>query len=207
MTTSIGALVLIMLVAMLSPGPDLILVLKNSRFGFRQGSATALGISSGLVVHCILALAGVAVLLTTSKALYLLVRLGGALYLIYLGIRILTALFMGNQTLVRVNLKSESVTARRCYLEGLVTNILNPKVTIFILSIFTQFISPQAPLSARALVAGVLLLECVIFWTLLGAFIQLRGFQNLLLRIGKYIDAVFGLALVGLGVKIALHER
>ena len=196
-----------MLAAMLSPGPDLILVLKNSRYGFRQGSATALGISSGLVVHCLLALAGVAVLLTTSRALYLVVRLGGALYLIYLGIRILTALFRGNQTLLRVDQKSQSTTARRCYLEGLVTNILNPKVTIFILSIFTQFISPQAPLSARALVAAVLLLECAIFWTLLGALVQLRGFQSLLMRIAKYIDAVFGLALVGLGVKIAIQDR
>lgn len=206
MNFSVGALILIMLVAMLSPGPDFILVLKNARLGFNQGIATALGISAGLVVHCSLALAGVAVLLTTSRALYLIVRLGGAAFLTYLGLKILFSLRKGNLHQIESDFSSKSPSIFRCFCEGLITNVLNPKVTLFILSIFTQFIPPDAPLADRIYVASVMLAECILVWSSFGALVQLNVFQRNLERFGKYLEAIFGAALVGLGVKIAVQE-
>ena len=206
MKAEIVTLVFVMLAAMLSPGPDFILVLKNARFGLRHGLATALGIAAGLFVHCSLALAGVAVVLKTSVVLFSVVRLAGAGYLIYLGLKILYALASGSSTINSQIGTFQPISHLRSFMEGLVTNILNPKVTIFILSIFTQFISPEAPLQERVTVAGVILVESAIVWSALGALVQFQWFKAALERGGRYIDGIFGVALVAIGARIAFQR-
>src|SRR5689334_12819943 len=110
----------------LAPGPDSLCVLaRGLGQGRRAAMIAALGTTSGLLVHTTLAALGLAVLLQTSEIAYTVVRVGGALYLIYLGVRALLS-----RERLAIGAAGHS-SSRRMYLQGLLTNVLNPKVALF----------------------------------------------------------------------------
>ena len=123
----------------IAPGPDMLYVIGRSiGQGRRAGTVSALGIFVGCLVHIFVAAAGLAALLRSSPIAYSVVRYAGAAYLVYLGLRIL---FERSAPLEAPEVQSAPLS--RIFTQGVITNVLNPKVALFFLAFLPQFIQPQ----------------------------------------------------------------
>ena len=132
------------------PGPDSIYIIgRSASQGFRAGSVAALGFGSGTVVHVLMAAFGLSALLATSAMAFSVVKIVGALYLLYIGLSML---------LCRFGEQADSVSPSGCiplgkiYRQGFLTNILNPKVALFFLAFVPQFIDPAAQYKALSFI-------------------------------------------------------
>jgi RhtB (resistance to homoserine/threonine) family protein len=189
----------------ISPGPDTMLVLRNTLRGGRvDGWRTTLGISSGLLFHATLSSAGLSVVLVRSAAVFNGVKLLGALYLVWLGWQSLRAAIRGT---AERPIATNGGTVRP-YREGLLTNLLNPKVAAFYLAFLPQFIAPGDPVLARSLLLASVHIAMGLAWLSLIALGVDRA-QRWILHPGvrRWIDGVCGAVLVGLGVRLALAKR
>lgn len=139
------------------PGPDsLLIMLRSGSQGWRAGSVAALGIGTGTMVHVLAAALGLSALLSTSAELFTVIKLMGALYLVYLGLSMFwQGAKMPSATNAAVPLPVLSYG--RIFRQGLLTNVLNPKVALFFLAFVPQFIAPDAPQKALAFI----LLGCI----------------------------------------------
>lgn len=136
----LAAFVVTTFVAMITPGPDMLFVLGcGSRGGPRAGLFATAGVATSEVVHVAVAAAGLAALFVAAPTAFTVVRLVGAAYLVYLGVQILRA--RNQQT--EVPEVGGGVTARKAYLVGLGTNLLNPKMVTFTIAFLPQFIAPE----------------------------------------------------------------
>lgn len=184
-------------VAMMSPGPDMFLILKNSlgQSDQKAAVATILGIALGLSVHITVSTAGLAVLLVQSEQLYQILRYAGAAYLAYLGLK---SLFNQFSEEFDSETRSSDKSWRKAFVEGLVTNLLNPKVTLYILSLFTQLIDPALPLWQKVILGTVLVAQAVFVWWLFVVAVQLPLIRLGIEKYSIWIDRLFGLILVGI---------
>jgi RhtB (resistance to homoserine/threonine) family protein len=194
----------------LSPGPDTMLVVRNVlRGGRRDGVMTAFGICTGLFLHATLSALGVSMILIHSATAFHIVRLAGACYLAWLGVQSLYgALRPSHDSGDRaVGMASAGATVRRCFLEGLLTNVLNPKVAVFYLAFLPQFIGPADPVFAKSLLlAGIHYTEGIIWLVALSS--MLHHMRRFILKAStrRWLDGLCGTVLVGLGVRLALEK-
>jgi threonine/homoserine/homoserine lactone efflux protein len=194
------------LVLIATPGQDMILVMSRSiAHGAAAGVVTAAGVSVGLVGHTILATLGLGAVLRTSEWLFLVLKLVGAAYLIYLGIGLLRT------TRASLTMGSEPIRPlRKVFLDGAFSNLSNPKVAIFYFAFLPQFVSPVArhpTLSVFALGLAFAALTFLIKATV-GVFsgalsASLRSRPNVFTWVYRSSGAI----LVGLGVRLALDRR
>jgi RhtB (resistance to homoserine/threonine) family protein len=190
----------------LTPGADTMLVVRSALVrGRRDGLLTVLGIGTGLFVHATLSALGLSVILVRSARAFEAVKLAGAVYLVYLGIQALRTatrrapLDVGSR---------DPAAARRSYVEGLLTNVLNPKVAVFYLAFLPQFIAPGEPVLAKSLLlAAIHFVEGVAWLSFVTLFVA--RMRPLLTRapVQRGLESVSGLAFVGLGVRLALSRR
>ena len=133
----------------LTPGPDTLYILgRGMAQGRGAGIASALGIGTGSLVHTLAAALGLSALLATSASAFLAVKLAGAAYLIYLGCRMLFG--RASAAIVQANFSTSGFSA--IYRQGLLTNVLNPKVALFFLAFVPQFIAADSPAKFAAFV-------------------------------------------------------
>jgi threonine/homoserine/homoserine lactone efflux protein len=189
-----------------SPGPDSFLIVRNTLVeGRRIGFMTLLGNRIGLCAHLAAAIAGLSVALQNSPALYLGVRLLGAAYLVYLGASNLVSRARQAPSFVaaRPELGMASVTAFR---QGMLNNLLNPKVSLFFLSLFPQFATDELLSRSPVTVAAVFLAGNTLWYVLLVQLVGLRWLRERLQRFQAALDLVFALIFVGLGTAIVIKE-
>lgn len=204
MTQTLVILLVTQIFAMMSPGPDMLLIIRNTlgQSGRQAAVFTILGISVGLSVHISLSIAGLAIVLTQSDLLYNTVRYLGAAYLAYLGIKALL-----NRSPLEISegghLKRHK-PVKEAFQEGLLTNLLNPKVTLYILSLFTQLIDLNSPLWQKLTYGSVLVLECVVVWLIFSAIIGLPLVRNQTRKWALWIDRLFGLILIAIALSVVL---
>ena len=189
-----------------SPGPDSFLIVRNTLVeGPRIGFMTLLGNRIGLCAHLAAAIVGLSVALQNSPALYLGVRLLGAAYLVYLGASNLVS--RARQAPAAAVTGSgggmASVTAVR---QGLLNNLLNPKVSLFFLSLFPQFATGDLLSRSPVMVAVVFLAGNTLWYVLLVQLVGLRWLRERLQRFQAALDFVFALIFVGLGTGIVIRE-
>lgn len=197
-----GLFVLAAIVLVLTPGQDTLYILGRSLSGgLRAGVASALGITAGSVVHTLAAAAGLSLLLRAFPPAFMAVKLCGAGYLIYLG-----ALLLARNAAQDLTVPSPPSGAPRAFVQGALTNLLNPKVALFFLAFLPQFIDPQgASKSAAFLTLGATFVSMGGIWCLVlaCAAARLRTFlvRNAVLRtrIDRGVGAVFML----LGARLA----
>lgn len=186
------------LLGALSPGPDTALLLKNSLLGSRTSAFfTILGIVTGNTVYVFVALAGVGLLLTQSGLVYVAVQALGALYLMYLGAR----LFMSKPSAEDV-VGAAAVTPRAAYVEGLITNLLNPKFVLFVLALFTQVIMPEWSLGAKLFLGMLIPASAFVSFSFLVLVLTRARVRAVFTKSRHLIERVMGVALVSLGVKV-----
>ncbi len=197
---------LVHLLAVASPGPDFAVVVRESvTQGRRIGSWTALGVGCGIFVHVAYSLLGIGLIVSQSIVLFNLFKWLAAGYLLYLGWRALRARPMSLDTADEVGTTSDR-SPWQAFVVGFVTNGLNPKATLFFLSLFTVVISADTPLWVQA-GYGVYLAGATALWFLLVAWLFSRGRVRAgFARMGHWFDRLTGAVLIGLGVRLAVSE-
>jgi len=197
---------LVHLLAVASPGPDFAVVVRESvTQGRRTGSWTALGVGCGIFVHVAYSLLGIGLIVSQSIVLFNLFKWLAAGYLLYLGWRALRARPMSLDTADEVDTTSDR-SPWQAFVVGFVTNGLNPKATLFFLSLFTVVISADTPLWVQA-GYGVYLAGATALWFLLVAWLFSRGRVRAgFARMGHWFDRLTGAVLIGLGVRLAVSE-
>jgi threonine/homoserine/homoserine lactone efflux protein len=189
-----------------TPGPDLLYILGRSvSQGRSAGVLSALGIGAGCLFHVFGAALGLSALLLALPHAYDLVRWAGAAYLVVLGVK---ALRSGQGTLEVKGLAP--VTPRRIFVQGALTNVLNPKVALFFLAFLPQFIDADAPHKALAfLVLGAIFIVNGTLWNLLVAW-SASGLGRRLAAgrgVATWLNRALGGLFIALGVRLALSER
>ena len=202
------------LVALLTvtPGADTFLVLKNVLSGGRgSGVATAAGACCGVFVHAAFSALGVSVVLMRSAELFHAVKLAGAAYLVWLGLRALWATLHFRDDGADVCLEGRGGKARsalRSYREGLVTNVLNPKVAVFYLAVLPQFVQPGDPVLLKSWMLAGIHATLGIVW-LAGLSCAFDRARSVLLgrRARRTLEGVSGMVLMAFGIGLAVESR
>lgn len=187
--------------AVISPGPDFAMVSRNSLLlSRRAGVLTALGIGCGVLIHVSYTLLGMALVMRHSPLLFAAMKLIGAAYLIWLGLKMLRARKQIGPELEPAQAPSDIAALRM----GFLTNALNPKTTIFILSLFMQIVSPGTPITTQILYGLFIATAHVLWFSVVAIFFAAPPVRQTITAIRHWIDRVFGAALVGFGVALAL---
>lgn len=191
----------------ISPGADMALVAKVTLDrGRRAALLASVGICSGTLVHATASALGLSVILATSAEAFTAVKLVGAAYLAYLGLRSLRASFRyGDAGPVAEGERRRGATP---YLQGLLTNILNPKVAVFYLTFLPQFIDPSGNVLAQSLAFALAHSAMGIVWLSAYAYVLAR-LSAFFARSGvrRWLERVTGAVLVGLGLRLAFERR
>lgn len=198
--TELIVVVTITLLAVISPGPDFAMVSRNSLLlSRRAGVLTALGIGLGVLIHVGYTLLGLGLLIRNSLWLFNAIKLAGAAYLVWLGVRMLLARPAAAGARERAVALSDLAALRT----GFLTNVLNPKTTVFIVSLFMQAVRPQTPLSVQLAYGAYIVAAHVVWFCLVALCFSAGAVRARLLRLRHWIDRVFGGLLVGLGALLA----
>jgi threonine/homoserine/homoserine lactone efflux protein len=188
------------LVVIVTPGPDTALTVRNALLGRRSGILTAVGVGTGQLAWALLTACGVASVLAAHQGALTVLRLAGAAYLVGLGAHALWASWHSPSTTPPPRPRHG---ARRSFAQGLVSNLANPKMAVFFLSLLPQFAGPDPSLSALAGL-GLLFAVMTVMWLTAYALVVDRV-RNVLQRnaVRQWIDRLTGVVLVGLGVRVA----
>lgn len=194
-----------------SPGQDTALTIRNTLVGGRSGGiATAFGVVSGLATWTVASSAGLAALLVASQPLFLAVRLLGAAYLVFLGLQALRAALFTKGELRQPGGGGSTGRLGRvvAYRQGLISNLSNPKIVVFFLSLLPQFVDRGQPPFARLLLLGLIFCSITLAWLTLYALVVARVGDFLRRdRVRRALEAATGLVLVGLGLRLATERR
>lgn len=195
---------LVHLLAVISPGPDFAVVIRNSVSAGRQaGLMTALGIGIGIFLHVAYSLLGIGIIVSQSVWLFNLLKLVAGAYLLYIGIK---ALRSRPQPVPDLALHTSVLTPRKAFRMGFITNGLNPKATLFFLSVFTLVISPQTPTLVQAGYGVYLAVATSVWFCLVALLFSQSAVRRGFARMGHWFDRLMGALLVGLGLHLALAE-
>ena len=191
------------------PGADMALVARSVLArGRRAGYIMTVGICTGLWVHAVASALGLSAILMTSAALFSAVKLAGALYLVALGFTSLRSAFGKKSDAPAALARVMPRDARRAFVQGLLSNLLNPKVAIFYLTLLPQFVRPSDAVLARSLLlAGI---HVVIGLAWLCTYTYFLGRLGALLRrprVQRTLEGVTGTLLIGLGARLAWDRR
>ncbi len=186
----------------LTPGPDMVYVLSRSLSqGRMAGIACSLGVAAGCLVHTFAVAFGLATLLKAVPILYDAVRLIGAGYLIYLGLRLVTKRSVG----AAAQDGSAFTSSWRLFGQGFLTNLLNPKVALFFLAFLPQFVNENGSMVAQILFLGIVF---NISGTLVNiAVATCAGYVQKWIRMDGAFRWIPGSMMMGLGVYVALNRK
>ena len=208
----------------LTPGADTMLVIRSVLArGPRAGIATSFGIGSGLFVHATASALGLSLFLMRSPAVFQVVKAIGAAYLAYLGARSLWSAWKGTGDTFGVIAGDDGDLAaseqragtsgswahdQRAFLDGLLCNVLNPKVAVFYLAFLPQFIAPGDPVFAKSVLMAAIHFTLGMAW-LTTVSLGLASVRPLLEKpaVRRWLEATTGALLVGFGLRLALERR
>ncbi|HEY4785012.1 MAG TPA: LysE family transporter [Bacteroidales bacterium] len=204
--TIIGTATLLNALAAMSPGPDFVMAVRNSlNYSRRTGIFTGIGIGMGISVHIIYCAAGIGYLISKSLLLFTIIKYLGAIYLAYMGIKSIMA--KGSKIDITESKEMRDMTRIQAIKTGFFTNVLNPKATMFFLGLFTFVIKPATPPYIVAIIAFIMIMTAIVWFTLVALFFTQQRVQVAFLRFEKIINKVFGGLLIFLAIKIAMATR
>ncbi|WP_323845817.1 LysE family translocator [Microbulbifer magnicolonia] len=190
------------------PGPDsLYIVGRSASQGFRAGSAAALGIGAGTMVHVVAAALGLSVVLATSATAFTVIKIIGCAYLLYIG---LTMIFSKSAGVSTGPAKTAPLPLRKIFYQGFLTNVLNPKVALFFLAFVPQFIAADSDSKALAFILLGLIFNfngmiwChLLAWTSASVSSRLSASE----RVKKWLNRAAGTLFGIFGIKLALSSQ
>ncbi|MEV5106850.1 LysE family translocator [Streptomyces massasporeus] len=213
MTVDLLGFLGVVLVAYVVPGPDFLVVVRSAAEDPSKGRAAALGAQTGLCVHMLAAAAGLSVIATRSPAVYDGIRLMGAAYLVYLGVR---AVLAARRTARRRHHADEATSDARDedapaegrlgsgFTQGLLTNVLNPKAALFFLSVLPQFVDGDRPMAQQIFFLGMVdILIGVAYWFALVVVAARLGALLARPKIRRRWELTTGWLFIAIGVSVA----
>jgi len=181
--------------AVASPGPDFAIVMRQSLvFGRRFAILTSIGIGLAILVHVTYAVLGIGLLIRNTPWLFITIKLAGATYLLYIGVQ---AIQVKKAEIKSFNpVSHDSMTNKKAFLQGFITNVLNPKATLFFLSLFTSIVSSSTPMGIQALYGGWMSVMTGLWFVLLSLLLTQQKVQQFFAAFGHWIDRVLGVFLI-----------
>jgi len=211
MTVNMAAFLGVSILVIVAPGQDTALTIRNTLVGGRgSGVLTAAGVASGQFIWTVATSAGLAALIVASEPVFTALKLAGAAYLVFLGAQAMYAALRPGRGDANGN---RFMSVRRlgriaAYRQGAVSNLGNPKMAVFFSSLLPQFITRGHASFATLLMLGLLFNAMTLTW--------LTGYALVVARVGdvlrrdrvrRSMEAVTGLVLVGLGLRLATERR
>ena len=195
------AVALITILATISPGPDFAMVTRNSfLYGRNSGLLAALGIALGVQVHVFYTMFGIGLIIAHTPALFMAIQMAGALYLIVIGWKTWT----GSAAPVVDTPAARNGTTPNMLLSGLLTNALNPKTTLFVVSTYTQVLRPDTHLATQFGYGLFMSATHLIWFAAVALFFSRHAFRARMMRHRAAIDKAIGAILMALGAALAL---
>jgi threonine/homoserine/homoserine lactone efflux protein len=199
---------------MLSPGPDMALVMRSTLLGTRyDGLATSAGVLTGNLVHIAYCALGLGWVVAQSIVVYSVLRYLGAAYLIYLGVQSLRSApsarpVHAGDVLDRPspNTKKTLRLRGRPFLQGVLNNLFNPKGALFYLGVFSQLITPSMPRWHAAAMILAMMATSASFWLVFVLTLEQSWMRRGLGRFHGAVERVFGAVLIALGIRVAFYS-
>ena len=195
-------------VVIVAPGPDMALVGRNALFGGqRLAVASAIGVSTGLVVWSFAASAGVAALLRRSEPAFLALKVVGAAYLFFLGVQALRAAWSRRGSEAPTDARRPEARPWRAFRQGFLSNLGNPKIAVFFTSFLPQF-TPAKASFLDLLPLGLAFCLMTLVWIVgYGVFVAKAGDVLRRPRIRRAIEGLTGVVLIAFGLRLATEHR
>lgn len=196
---------LINLFAAMSPGPDFVMCVKNAvTYSRKVGILTGIGIGLGLSIHIAYCMAGVGLIISKSIIIFNIIKALGAIYLVYMGIK--SILVKKSKMNVEENQKKIDLSAWGAIKSGFLTNVLNPKATLFFLALFSMVIGPHVPTTVKIMISVIMILTAMIWFTIVSFLFSQSWVRTKFLRFEKAINVTFGGLLIALGIIAFTHK-
>ncbi|MGD6961219.1 LysE family translocator [Fictibacillus phosphorivorans] len=184
----------------LIPGTDTMYIIGRSMSqGRKAGVYSVLGIITGSLVHTLFVAFGLSLILVKSVFLFNTIKIIGVIYLVYLGIRMIL-----DKSNLSFQAATDSLNIRKIYIQGMLTSLTNPKVSMFFIAFLPQFIDTKAVGPIPFLILGLTFTATGLLWCLFVAYFssyvtkKLRGNQ----KIGTVLNKLTGLIFIGMGIKL-----
>jgi threonine/homoserine/homoserine lactone efflux protein len=199
-----ASFLLVVVLGAMSPGPDFVVVTRSALAGGRRaGMAAGIGIALGVFAWVVAIALGVAAVLTASAVAFTVVKLAGAAYLVVLGVKAWLAVRRGEYRDLGEAAGAPPLKAGAAFRQGLVTNLLNPKVAVYFLALLPQFLPADGSTLQTLELAAIATAGTVVWFVTLAVVVGAlkKFFGNG--RVRRGLDAVLGTVLVALGLKVA----
>jgi len=211
-------LLLVFALALISPGPDFFLTLRQALVhGRRAAIFSSLGIGSAIIFHVSYTILGLGLVIAQSLFLFNLIKWAGVAYLLYLGFKALsskgstvptqqTGSRGSNSKIINSAVLSSPQPLLKSYLAGLTINLLNPKAVIFFLSIFSSFVATTTPLEIK-FTYGFIIASIAASWFIIVSLLMTTSvIRQLFSRISKWIDRASGFVFIALGIRLIFQK-
>ena len=202
----LGPFLAVAAIVVVTPGVDMAVVTRNAlMYGRRAAVMTVFGINVGIFFWAMAAALGLAAIVSTSATPFAAIKLAGAAYLVYLGLQALRSARVDrveSQPIAR-----SAPSSRIAFRQGLISNMLNPKIAVFFTSLLPQFVGAHDS-AGDLLLLGLLFNAMGVGWLICYATVVARGRDVLVRpRVKRTLDRISGFVLVGLGTRLALENR
>ncbi len=191
-------------IALVSPGPDIALTIRNSLLHSRKtGISGAVGTSFGMLIHLTYTVFGIGYLVVNMPWLMLSIRIAGALYLLYLGYQSFKMAGLGVDEFDRDSGKEvPTISPFKAFRTSVINNLLNPMVILLFVGILSSYITPETPRVVQGLY-GVMMISMTLSWFLFVAiFFSIDRIRLQFLKMGKWLERIAGSALILFGLKV-----
>lgn len=210
MTQLLLTVAVVIIAGLLSPGPNFVLISGRAlSSGSRPAVAAATGVGIGSLTHALFGIAGFGALLRSSTALFTTAKLIGAAYLAWIGCKSLRGAVRSRRSGSGTMSDHETETTigiRRSALDGYLTQMSNPKSTLFFLAMFTTVVPSDTSLWEGVAVVVTILAVALSGYILIALVFSRPIFQRAYQRVGVFFDALFGVAMIALGVRVAISD-
>ncbi len=196
-----GSVLLIHLMAVISPGPDFIMALRNSlTYSRKTGIYTAVGFGLGIGVHVFYCVFGLALIISTSELAFNIIKYLGVAYLAYIGVMSIVS----KSSNIEVGKQSHlaDISPLRAIRIGFLTNVLNPKATLFFLSLFTFVIGPNVPTTISWVLGIMMMINTTIWFSLVAIFFTQVRIRTIFNQYQNVFNTIFGILLIAIAIKI-----
>lgn len=191
------------LIAAISPGPDFVMCVRNSLIYSRKvGIYTGIGISLGLIIHIFYSAIGIALIISKSIILFSIIKYLGAGYLAYMGISSILA----KKSTLNINEvhQVKEIPVFQAIKTGFLTNILNPKASIFFLGLFTLVIGSKTPAYILVIITAIIITTAIVWFSIVAILFSQKRIKEYFKKTEKVLNYILGGLLILLSIKIAL---
>lgn len=187
-----------------TPGPAFIGISQvSARYGARSGLTAVAGLLVSAWIYCAVVLSGLTVLFAIAPWLYLVLKVAGGGYLIWIGIQFLRAKAVPE---AKSATRHESLPAGASFRKGLIIGLTNPKAMVYFGSIFALFLKPGSPLWLQLGAVGIVTFDVTVWYCFVGLLFSRVPVRRAYERLGHWIERVAGAVMVGFGLKLVFGK-